>query len=320
MSPLEPVSEVRAVLQKIEAANLYYANLLYRDSPEYVTNSKKTKEFLDKLSNIRNKQVIAQNKLEVLQIKDPDKSKDAISKLEKEIEEYSNEADLLIFNNANSGEPDEARIKAACDYRKLFGLTRRGDESSILDLNIGMLLKNYTDLSTEIEGTSRVELLNEFSKLKLVYKNEAARTIANSYELAMDYVSRPVCTMEQYIDFYKQSDTPETNEAIGGRGKGSRIKVNYQNPSSKQGKYYDILREFVGGPGIEPGAKAPGNSAGLTLKYIAEGPNNSAVINTFSSIEPNSRATVSELPDTIKDWQELLLDYIEDIKRSGVLQ
>jgi hypothetical protein len=38
VAPLEPISEIRSVLQKTEAANFYYANLLYRDSEDSLTS------------------------------------------------------------------------------------------------------------------------------------------------------------------------------------------------------------------------------------------------------------------------------------------
>ncbi len=320
MSPLEPTSEVRSVLQKMEAANYYYANLLYRDSADSITNDKATLEFFSSLGAIRNKQIIAQNEIELLEVKNLDKDKPRIEELNKKLAEYEEEISKLVEKSKNT--PAEIKLKAVCDYRKLFGLEDRSKSTTeapaIKDLNIGNLLREYTTTSTS--QNTRVELLSDFSKLKLVYKNNNAKLLANSYEASMDYVSRPVCTLEQYIDFYRQSDSPELSAALGGRGRGVRIRPSYLNDATKIGKHYEIIREFVGGPGLEPGSKSAPKQDSLELRFISEGPNNSAIRSVFSTIKPGEKASVTSLPDTIKDWQELLLDYIEDIKRSGVLQ
>jgi hypothetical protein len=324
MAPLEPISEVRSVLQKIEAANFYYANLLYRDGEESLTNPKELLEYFDKLSVIRNKQVLAENELEVLEVKASDKDSARVASLRKKLEDLETEASTLVFEFSQTNSSAEVRVKAACDYRKLFGFK---DPSSarladrIIPLKTGDLLRDYTGLNgSGVDTNSRVEILSKFSKLQLVYANDKARTIANSYEAAMDYVSRPVCTLEQYIDFYKQSTMPSLSSAVGGRGRGVRIKASYLDQDSTIGKHYDIIREFVGGPGIEPGAKTPKKAEDLVLSFISEGPNNSAIKGIFTALPENGRVTVTDLPDTIKDWQELLLDYIEQLKRSGVLQ
>lgn len=324
VAPLEPISEIRSVLQKTEAANFYYANLLYRDSEDSLTNSKEVLEYFDKLSVLRNKQVLAENELEVLETKGSDKDSARIASLKKKLEELESEANTLVFDFAQKESTSEVRVKAACDYRKLFGLKDPSDTSltnRTIPLKTGDLLRNYVSIEgSGVDNNSRVEILKKFSKLQLVYANENARLIANSYDAAMDYVSRPVCTLEQYVDFYKQSTTPSLSSAVGGRGRGVRIKASYIDSNSTLGKHYDIIREFVGGPGIEPGAKTPKKAEDLILSFISEGPNNSAIKGVFTAIPENDRVSVTDLPDTIKDWQELLLDYIEQLKRSGVLQ
>ena len=59
--------------------------------------------------------------------------------------------------------------------------------------------------------------------------------------------------------------------------------------------------------------EATESKGGLKLNYYSEGPNNSAKVSTFSTI--NGEASMTQLPDLAKDWQSLLLTYCELIKK-----
>jgi hypothetical protein len=323
MSPLEPISEVRAVLQKIESANFYYSHLLYRDSEDKLKDDPKTLEYFEKLTAIRNKQVELEKQIEILETKGGDESNSTRADLELKIAEYIKEADSLILDSSINGVPDQATSKAVCDYRKLLAFklpSNSANDAKTIEISTGKLLRDIAFGQDSAADYSNASLTKEFHKLRLVYANDKAREIANSYRLAMDYVSRPVCTIEQYIDFYKQSNTPNLSSAIGGRGRGCRIKPIYTDELGTLAKHYEIIREFVGGPGVEPGSKRPKSQAPTQLSYYTEGPSNSAIKATFTSYREDSRASVTDLPDTIKDWQELLLDYIEQLKQTGVIR
>jgi hypothetical protein len=326
MSPLEPISEVRAILQKTEAANFYYAHLLYRDSEDKFQDSKELNKLFSKIAEHRTKIVKLESELEKLEIKDNPTNSDAKTKIMLDIaEENSKLAALLESDSATNTLNSQAKIKAACDYRKIFSLVNKDKgqdykDDDLIQIDTGRLLRDYTETTDSPDVTSRVDVLNSFSKLKLVYNGYLPRILANSYDAAMEYVSRPVCTLEQYIDFYKNAEVTGVTKFTGGRGRGIRVGKQYIDGKEGYGTHYSIIREFVGGPGVEPGSKVPKNSKSLRLNYITEGPNNSLTRANFAEIQPGSKASVTQLPDTILDWQELLLDYIEQLKLSGVIK
>lgn len=326
VSPLEPVSEVRAILQKTEAANFYYAHLLYRDSNEKFQDSKELNKVFSKVAEHRSKIVKIESELEKLEIKSKDSNSELKDKLLVDLIDENNKLESLLNNELTKNTLDsQAKVKAACDYRKIFAFVDKSkgmdySDKDLIQLDIGKLLRDYTQTTDDIDITSRIDILKDFSNLKLVYNGYIPKILANSYDAAMEYVSRPVCTLEQYIDFYKNAQVTGVTKFTGGRGRGIRVGKRYIDDKEGYATHYSIIREFVGGPGLEPGSKVPKNSKALRLNYITEGPNNSLTRANFAEIQPGSKASVTQLPDTILDWQELLLDYIEQLKLSGVIK
>ena len=130
----------------------------------------------------------------------------------------------------------------------------------------------------------------------------------------MKYVSRPVCTLEEYIDFYAVAGRGKTNLDPIGRGRGVRIGATDEEGAVPT--YYRIIRQFVGGPGIEPGSSA---KKGLTLTVFGEAGDTGLQVDTvFTDIPAGDEATFSDLPDSRKDWQKLLLDYASVVEGEAV--
>lgn len=326
MSPLEPISEVRAILQKIEAANFYYAHLLYRDSNDKFQDSKELNKLFSKVAEHRAKIVKLESELEKLEIKSKDSNSELKNKLLVDLIDENNKLNSLLDEQTTATTVNsQAKIKAACDYRKIFSFVKKNKgqdytEKDLIPIDTGRLLRDYTQTTDDVDITSRVDVLNSFNELKIVYNGYIPKILANSYDAAMEYVSRPVCTLEQYIDFYKNSQVTGVTKFTGGRGRGIRVGKKYLDDKEGHATHYSIIREFVGGPGLEPGSKVPKNSKSLRLNYITEGPNHSLTRTNFAEIQPGAKASVTQLPDTILDWQELLLDYIEQLKLSGVIK
>jgi hypothetical protein len=152
-----------------------------------------------------------------------------------------------------------------------------------------------------------------YTNTPLKPKNEV-KDLFDSNDLAMDYVSRPVCTLEDYIDFYAVAGRGAYNLDPVGRGRGIRVGPSDQDKTVPT--YYSVIRQFIGGPGVEPGSKiATKTDSGSTqetlrIKVIgANGELQDAVI-----VPVGDMATFADLPDSIKDWQSLLLDYTAEIE------
>ena len=179
--------------------------------------------------------------------------------------------------------------------------------------------------------------------LKLVPLPETASFFKSSRE-AMKLSSRPVCTLEQYIDFYSCVDRDKALSSDEGRGRGCRLGV--KNDHFSGATYYNVIRQYIGGPGVEPGntlsnrkselnrrldeitsaLKGTPGVEGLETKidHIRKklelqeglvltgfGPNGRK---TFRSIRPGDTVTQADLPDSRKDWQALFIDYLTEIE------
>ena len=153
-----------------------------------------------------------------------------------------------------------------------------------------------------------------------------------SLPVSMRFISRPVCTLEEYIDFYKSA--PDfingTSSLTGGRGRGVRGLPVYLDSVSGEAKHYRLIREFVGGPGFEPGSKlAPQNVEPTENRGIPElrtnfeyrSANEDGVIikKIFASLREGDMATIQDLPDLAEDSQEVLFLYADIISSRGKL-
>ena len=133
---------------------------------------------------------------------------------------------------------------------------------------------------------------------------EVTKAFFDNNDAAMSYVARPVCTLEDYIDFYAVAGRGTSNLDPVGRGRGVRAGIREDHGVPR---YYNVIRQFIGGPGVEPGAKVVDE---MRLTVIGEeGEEKEAII-----VPKNSVATFAHLPDSRKDWQALLIDYTAEIE------
>jgi hypothetical protein len=196
------------------------------------------------------------------------------------------------------------------DYRTLLQWDRPSSESQAIVTRPltaeERSLPAFEDLPT---GTGPAIYTNTPLKPKSEVKE-----LFDSNDLAMDYVSRPVCTLEDYIDFYAVAGRGAYNLDPVGRGRGIRVGPSDQNKTVPT--YYSVIRQFIGGPGTEPGSKIASTTdtgakqESLRIRVIgSDGELQEAVIVPAGDI-----ATFADLPDSIKDWQSLLLDYTAEIE------
>ena len=131
--------------------------------------------------------------------------------------------------------------------------------------------------------------------------------------MALSFVSRPVCTLEQYIDFYGTAGRGSGDQDPVGRGRGIRAgsRVEHGIP-----RYYDLIRQFVGGPGGEPGSRiselpqgGPDNPDKASLELTVY--NDESALETFTTLSPGQKASYGDLPDSRKDWQRALVAYLK---------
>ena len=210
----------------------------------------------------------------------------------------------------------DARSPGVMDYRLLVGWNIDGepDKNRILTRSL-----TGPEMAAILESPDDfVEVAMDDTNVKIhlntpVAPLSTARPLWDSTQTALRYCSRPVCTLEQYIDFYAVAGLGKTGLDPVGRGRGIRVGVRKEGPGIPL--YYNIIRQFIGGPGIEPGSKLAttddeGNpQARFSLETIDE--NGDVVV--VSVVEAGDKGTYADLPDSRKDWQELLIQYVSSI-------
>lgn len=332
--PTEPLTEVREVFQVPEVANLYYKYLLYlgREEPSSLEDlelalteaNTAIKEQEQSLDSVENSDITPE-------------------KLEEEVAELTSVLNELILTRDNL----RADIANRVQFSNPQASTDLGRDSFIMNwpkfFNLTTLSDNSEEQVSSLEdyiGSSRLEKTKE--QLRDDYKKAIRGYITpkkelspffNNLAVATRYTRRPICTLEQYIDFYKTApDFINPGSAVmGGRGRGTRAKKQYLDNESGKAPYYSLIREFVGGPGIEPGAKiaegvlrssetATTSQVDYQLLYRTAGTQETTITEqVFTELKKGQRATVQDLPDLSKDFQELLLLYSDIIKTKGEL-
>ena len=314
MHPLEPLTEVREVLQNSEVANYYFGELFYQDSIEF-QQLKDNTEALKK---------VAKTRLEVLKVRQDiqelEDSEEYDPNKEEELEKKLKELEQELQNNQG----EVARANHILNWPKYVSLKDIEDKD-----NLEALSKLIGSDRPPLSNTQKIDVYNRLLRGFLIRSPELAKVFEN-LSLAMELVRRPICTLEEYIDFYKAAPdfiNPDSSVS-GGRGRGTRAGVQYLDYETKAARHYKIIREFVSGPGVEPGAKVdltkPGEEentpqTNLELRYRTGDNEFNIIERVFSVLEPGQIATVQDLPDLAGNTQELLLLYSDIIKAGGKL-
>tara|TARA_B100000214_G_scaffold375592_1_gene363051 strand:+ start:3072 stop:6131 length:3060 start_codon:yes stop_codon:yes gene_type:complete len=335
--PQEPIQEIRDLLQVFESSNEYYNQVFHKDnigslsSKEFasVQEYKKVSEELEQIQDQIDKIEDAQNMgdesymsdtLEEL-LKSKSTLENALSKLPSSIE----------YDDILSSQRD---LPAAFDFKSFLGWeTEPGADPDYIVIN-------RLDEERRQGQENRISSTG-FRRAKLVPLPETSEYFKSS-SAALRLSSRPVCTLEQYIDFYACVDVDKAISDNEGRGRGCRLGERRDHFSGAV--YYDVIRQYIGGPGMEPGTTIAGRSKDLSarLNYLVNknpnsldeeqienlkekigfldssdleltglGPNGPKV---FAKLSTNDTITFSDLPDSRKDWQRLLLDYLTIIE------
>lgn len=332
MHPAEPLSEIRELFQVEESANYVYANLLYRNSTEADFNlaasafsdKSKVQSEVDKIS-----QEVTELKDSIATAKEAGKDTDDLeaSLAEKETD-LLERTDTLFSIKADIAN-DSGSSNFVLNWKELVELVSSNSADGIDtvdDLN-SLVGSQRSTTTREKRQQAYMTILRGFIRPKKKYEH-----IFYSLPVSLRFVSRPVCTLEEYIDFYKYA--PDfingASSIMGGRGRGVRGKAVYLDSAAKQAKHYTLIREFVGGPGFEPGSKIAPSVKQETedvgppelrtdLEYRTAEDGGPIIKRLFTSLVEGDTAKVQDLPDLAEDSQEVLLLYSDIIKSRGKL-
>ena len=332
MHPMEPLAEIREVFQVEEVANHYFGDLLYSNLGEspglHRTALVALKEAEDAYKQVDQEYVDLEEAIK----KEKDETKklrlqNQLAELDSKLGEYQVAIDNAKGDVGNSGGRG-AGFNYVLNWKGLVELKASSGgnlDDNIQDINKYVGSTRDLSLSKEEKRTIYDRLLRGH-----IVPKEEFKQIFESLPVAMRFVSRPVCTLEQYIDFYKHSPDfiSGASSITGGRGRGTRGGVKYLDTTSSQAKYYKVIREFVGGPGFEPGSiiaasvasegadKPPQSRLELTYKT---GDSGKLVDRVFTTLREGDTASIQDLPDLTQDSQEVLLLYSDIINSRGKL-
>ena len=324
MHPAEPLSEVREVFQVEESANYYFGNLLYRNGPEFdfsgaLERTKEKKKLESELRALEQEQ----NELE-----EDNTGEEMTLEAAELVEKITEKQEEVLKAHADLTSPN-VKENFVLNWKELVDVvsaTGGNQADTVTDLN--------TFVGSQRETTSKEDRQAAYKTLLRghIVPKEEFNQIFYSLPVAMRFVSRPICTLEEYIDFYSSApDLISGASAItGGRGRGTRAGIRYLDGDSRQAKYYKIIREFVGGPGFEPGSKIASNSREptedkapqqfkLDLIYRTGDSLGKIIERIFTRLSDGETASIQDLPDLSQDAQEVLLLYADIISSRGKL-
>jgi hypothetical protein len=334
MHPADPVSEIRETFQVEASANYLYGNLIYRNSTD--TDFDAAVEAFPELRKLETEKLeIEQRQAEIndslAAAKDYGYSSEAFDDELSELEDKLRGIQERIFTlraDLQTGE-DTASYNYVLNWKELVDIINPESSDSsdnITDLN-AFIGGQRTTTSREGRRDAYLKILRGFIRPKQSYEQ-----LFYSLPVCQRFISRPVCTLEEYIDFY--SSAPDfingTSSITGGRGRGTRARPVYLDNVTGLAKHYTLIREFVGGPGFEPGSKVASSTReatedrgapqlGLELEYRTADSTGAIIKRVFSSLKPGDTASVQDLPDLAEDSQEVLLLYADIISSRGKL-
>lgn len=228
------------------------------------------------------------------------------------LNDNDSDSDILDYSANNH---DETRAGVGVfDYRQWLGWdTEAGPDND--------RIVNRPDAGTEIDLPSATYNPPHMGLMLHTSVAPLSRStlLFSSAEYAFRFVARPVCSLEQYIDLYGVAGRGDSNADPIGRGRGIRVRVRKED--GLEPLYYDIIRQFVGGPGVEPGSKIsdaiadPSNpdKEPLVLTVVSE----DSLDLLFSEVAVGQKALFQDLPDSRRDWQRLLLAYLRIVDGDG---
>ena len=316
MSPIEPIAEVRNVIQNFHHAESFYRALFYREQLASAYSLEKFKR--EKTVRKRGQEVKREGPLGFLQS----------SVMRTTSDEAQVAFDLPGDKKASFYYPDIIRLRAPDGSFSKVRIEGIDGAARLKYTNI--IAKAHVDEATEEE----MEQLNEVLETRVrqntisedntkalnqaemyirtlppktnlagdkeVHPTAAAQRLFKSYYAAMQYSARPVCTLDEYIDFLGVDGLKENkinpNTALA-----------TQSSRTFPAHYYVRIRRYRPGP---PANTPATNITGTPFVSSPDGMNVSASV-------PGATTAIDgipeDFPDTIKDWDAILLQYRENV-------
>lgn len=156
-------------------------------------------------------------------------------------------------------------------------------------------------LTGEAAKTSNIPKVLNLDGSRSTAPTEAYHPYFENYDQAMQFVSRPICTLNEYIAFI-HNETPMADLLRTGQVEMPEYKYNYSSAVTKNADlplYYGRIRRMRQGPGGDPGA---------TKKGAEEKPVAGGTTPTANPV-PVAEAVEADFPQTRADWDTVLVGY-----------
>jgi hypothetical protein len=275
-APAEPVKEIRDVIQHFHKAEQFYQSLLHqRKTTAAVFEYRKLIAFVDGKGELEDIMIEGINE-ETLAVKKKENT-DAQSVLDTLIKDSAKQQ---LYLSGKMSATEYNKINAALN---LAEGTSRGDWSSIVGTI--QLETSLDKLKTQATLLNKPKVQHNLDKALTndIAPKPGAEEFFDSYDAAMQYCARPICTLEEYIDF------------IRGVREGINDEVAYDDGSQvPSARYYTRIRKLLG---ATANFKPTDEQRGLGTK-------------TPVAINPK---TDTNFPELRAEWEKPLLAYRRNV-------
>lgn len=287
-APPEPILEIRDIIQHFNRADQFYQALFFRRPTQPDTNKPAVFQYRDILAFVQSDGTLKDIIIEGL-------NEETIKKKKPEAEAALATLQALKTDSALQVQAANGKLSSE-NYNKLvkaIDLATKGDPAAVggyesvinrVDIGTAQSIESSLDQAILLLESQLYEYNNPGSVLKsnIGSQQELApkpgyEGYFDSYDAAMQYCARPICTLEEYIEF------------IGGVREGINDDMSYEAGGSiPSARFYTQIRKLTGGTAdtIKTLTKA---QQGL------EGDKNEAVADTF--------------PDMRLEWDKAMLAY-----------
>jgi hypothetical protein len=211
-----------------------------------------------------------------------------------------------FYNALFFGRQDTPNKKASFDFREVVGypvqVGNTYDDTIVQPIYI-YGTKTPGDVSYVPTGEPTQPPQHNVDGSRDLEPTRGFKDIFRSYDAAMQYVSRPICSLDEYIQFrHNETDVQtliETGQVAG--------ETNFYGYDGDSARYYTRIEKFIQGPGETPDPAALG-AVSLPVPDGGTTPDGEAY--TGPTFKPLDSKTT---PQTRADWESVLEAYRAEI-------
>jgi hypothetical protein len=278
--PAEPIKEIRDVIQQFDRAEQFYQVLLHRRQTVPAVF-----DYRQIIGYVRSDGTLEDIVIDGL-------GEEAISEREKELKdaqtiltEASNNSSLLasLFTGFEGVTLDDFTFSVfRPEITAIFRALGVANDATVVTLFPNSIATGLTALERKISAL-KPNSIHNLSGAREINPKPAFEPMFDSYDAAMQFASRPICTLEEYIEFIRGIREGINDEVAYTDGKGV--------PSAR---FYTRIRDLTGAaPDFKPTDAQRGVGADVP--------------------EAVNQTEAPEFPQMRADWQQVLLAYRANI-------